>query len=99
MFYFSFSLAFASSPLTPILLDWDVIDKTVRLTKLMPSEWQQPLVGFVELNFDGSSSGNLRELRIRGLIINHCGKVLRAHSKPTNQGQLKQIVQPLLEGW
>ena len=104
LFYFSSLLrastdeTFAGIPLNLILLDWNLVYKTTRLIKESQGEWLPPSIGFVKLNLDGCSLGNPSQIGIGGLITDHCGRTLRAFSKPVGQGLAIAKILTLLEG-
>ena len=71
----------------------------MRLTKETLCELPPPPINFDKLNFDVCSLYNPRQLRIRGLLNDHFGRVLRALSKPTNQDlAIKEKILAFLEG-
>ena len=43
--------------------------------------WMPPLMGSVKLNLDGCSLGNLGQLRIRGMLMDHHGTLLKVFFK------------------
>ena len=75
------SAPFVAIPLTIIPLDWNPVNRSTRMVEGILLIWMPPLMGSVKLNLDGCSLGNLGQLRIRGMLMDHHGTLLKVFFK------------------
>ena len=104
LFYSFFSLsdydsqAYRGTPLSLILLDWQLVCKSRRLLTNTSHAWSTPIEGAVKLNFDGHALGTPKKLGIGGLIRDHEGLVIKVYSKLVGDFATETELATLLKG-